>query len=569
MKLTQKLFAIFFVSVVITIVSVYFLSNHFFLNSFSEIEDEIAYRDLERVKQTVLDEIENLTASSNPWALMPETVELSKNPLSETIRREIETDMIFSSRFSQVFIVNRHQHIIFSKAFDWEQKKFQEVEPGQLQIIEGQLLPWIQKTPQEIKKGFFIGSEHRPFLMASWPLMTKAMEQPAGYFIVFREVDSALKKRFQDMLQLELGFSVGSKEEWSQSLSERGILLTGRNRIQGMVGFPDIFGKSNLIVRVDIRRAIYGLGQQTVWSFLILVSVFLVAIFGVIFFVFHRDALMKVVRIKKQMIQIGQGQLKRLSWSGHDEAAELAQTINQMLDQIEHSQVMINRASKFSALGEMAGSIAHEINNPLAIITGFCSRIIRMAANEEMSRPEIVATTERILNTAHRIDRIIQSLRLVSRDGERDAKQEVALGDILNEVITLSETALVHSNISLRLDQFDKNQKVTVRFVQIVQVLLNLLNNSIAAIAQLSDRWIEFRTESDGQFVHIYVTDSGEGIAPDLCDKIMEPFFTTKELGKGSGLGLSISKGIIESHNGTFTLVRSATHTTFKISLPR
>lgn len=569
MKLTQKLFAIFFTSIVITIGSVYLLSNYFFLNSFGEIESEIAYRDLERVKQTVLDEIENLKASSNPWALMPETIELSKNPQSQTIRREIESDLIFSSRFSQAFIVNRHQKIIFAKAFDWEQKKFQEVEPAQTQIIETQLVPWLTATPNEVKKGFFIGNEHRPFLMASWPLIAEGMKEPAGYFIVFREVDSSLKKRFQDMLQLELGISVGSKEEWSEALSDRGILLVGRNRIQGLVGFSDVFNKGNLVVRVDIRRAIYGLGQQTVWSFLLLVSFLLFIIFVVIFLVFHRDGLMKVVRMKKQMIEIGQGKLKRLSWSGQDEAAELAQTINQMLDQLEQSQVMINRASKFSALGEMAGNIAHEINNPLAIITGFCSRIIRMAGRDDIDRKEIITTTERILNTAHRIDRIIQSLRLVSRDGERDAKQEVALGDILSEVITLCETTVVQANIVLRLDHFDRNQKVSVRFVQIVQVLMNLMTNSIDAISQLSDRWIEFRTEADGQYVHIYVTDSGGGISQDLADKIMEPFFTTKELGKGSGLGLSISKGIIESHNGTFALVKESAHTTFKISLPR
>lgn len=570
MKLTQKLVVIFFTSLIVTMVSVYFLSSHFFLNSFQEVENEIAYRDLERVKQAINDEIENLVASSSPWSLLPETLELEKNPRATTIQQEIESPTIFSARFRQLFLIDNHFKIVFSKSFNSEDKTFQEIEPEQTLAVNEQMVPLLQREPTQLHKGIFIGSGRSPFLFAIWPLLGKdPKKSPTEYFVVLRAVDRALRARLQEILQMEMNFSVGAQEEWNDNLKDRGILLVGANRIQGLVGFPDYFGKGNLIARVDIRRAIYGLGQKTVWSFLGLMCLLMIGIYGLVFVVFHRDALRKIFRMKKQMTEIGNGRLKRLTWSGHDEVAKLAQNINQMLDKLEQSQVMINRASKFSALGEMAGSIAHEINNPLAIITGFCHKVLRLLERDPIDKKEVSQTTERILNTAHRIDHIIQSLRLVSRDGERDAKQEVPLGDILKEVVTLSESTIVHENITLRTDRFDKKQNVNVRFVQIVQVLLNLLNNSIDAISHLSERWVEFRTEVDGQMVHIYVIDSGGGIASDLTDKVMEPFFTTKEIGKGSGLGLSISKGIIESHNGTFTLIKEATNTTFKISLPR
>ena len=97
---------------------------------------------------------------------------------------------------------------------------------------------------------------------------------------------------------------------------------------------------------------------------------------------------------------------------------------------------------------------------------------------------------------------------------------------------------------------------------------MNLLINSFDAIKSLDAKWIKIEVKNSGNIVSILVSDSGEGISPKIAEKIMEPFFTTKSVGEGTGLGLSLSKGLIESHNGILKYLPTAKHTTFQIELP-
>lgn len=103
---------------------------------------------------------------------------------------------------------------------------------------------------------------------------------------------------------------------------------------------------------------------------------------------------------------------------------------------------------------------------------------------------------------------------------------------------------------------------------QLTQVLLNLLNNSFYAIQDSSNKWIHIDAHCDGETVEIAVTDSGLGIAKDIRDKIMQPFFTTKEIGQGTGLGLSTAQGIIKTHHGRFFYNETSKNTQFVIQLP-
>ena len=119
------------------------------------------------------------------------------------------------------------------------------------------------------------------------------------------------------------------------------------------------------------------------------------------------------------------------------------------------------------------------------------------------------------------------------------------------------------------MGEIDEEIEIECRLIQIEQVLLNLLNNSFDAIADLEEKWIRVDVEAEDHFVNIKVVDSGKGIPAEASEKIMMPFFTTKEVGKGTGLGLSISSGILKSHGGELSLDRNAANTTFVIRVPR
>lgn len=572
MKLTQKLFFFFFVTLLTTGACVYVLSNYIFLRGFSQIEDEMALRNLHRVSEILTEEAQNLGSSAVSWSSWNDTYEYVQKKNAKYEKENWETSAVFDSKYSQVVVFDLKGAVLYSKGYDWENETFNEVDELQLNLLKEEVQIASEKNGPVQTNGYFVGSGNRAFATSISPILTSAGKGPIrGWIVITKEMNESQRKKFSDILKLDMDLSVGSSEEWSDKITTEGYLLKGTTSTQGLIAKPDISGRKKIIARLFIPRTIYSQGRKTVLSFTMVIGFFLTVSYGLVFFGFHRDVLKKIVALTNSLNEIGRssGRLGRVNWKGKDEIAQLSQNINAMLERTENSQVMVNRASKFSALGEMAGSIAHEINNPLAIITGFCTRLIRAADRSEIDPKEIKDTANRILTTANRIERIIKSLRLVSRDGERDTKDEVALGDVIEEVISLCENKLEGTGIELRLENFDRHQKVNVRFVQLVQVLLNLFTNSIDAISSRSEKWIEVRTEFDGQNVLILVIDSGEGIPETIAEKVMNPFFTTKEIGKGTGLGLSISKGIIESHNGQFSLEKNAKNTTFRISLPR
>jgi signal transduction histidine kinase len=225
--------------------------------------------------------------------------------------------------------------------------------------------------------------------------------------------------------------------------------------------------------------------------------------------------------------------------------------------------------SKMAALGEMAAGIAHEINNPLAIIQGKAQQLREMAEASELSLENTLEMAERIESTTQRISRIIRALRFFSRDGTNDPFEHFSLHEGVTDILELCRERFLSHRIVLKVAQIPEHIYIECRPVQIGQVLLNLLNNAHDAVVKTKDPWIELGFfELDGA-VELTITDSGHGIIEPLRSKIFEPFFTTKGIGKGTGLGLSISKGIIESHHGSITLDAASEYTCFRVRLPR
>jgi len=221
-----------------------------------------------------------------------------------------------------------------------------------------------------------------------------------------------------------------------------------------------------------------------------------------------------------------------------------------------------------SSLGEMAGGIAHEINNPLAIIGLSANQISEALAKTPADLSFAKESAEKIVQTVRRIGKIVKGLRSFSRSGEKDPFSPSHLKQIIDDTLELCRERFNSGGIQLTVD-CPSDLMIPCRAVQISQVFLNLLNNSFDAIADLPSPWIRIQvTESNG-YVDIRITDSGAGIPPKIAEKLMAPFFTTKEVGSGTGLGLSISKGIVEDHRGTLEYVSESKHTEFLIRLPK
>jgi signal transduction histidine kinase len=247
----------------------------------------------------------------------------------------------------------------------------------------------------------------------------------------------------------------------------------------------------------------------------------------------------------------------------HERTAELEESNKKILQQ----QQSLVTTSKLSALGEMAGGVAHEINNPLGIIHGKASlllkHLLRGSFTKEMGETEIV----KIMSMSDRIAKIVSGLKSFSRNGEQDLKEAVVLQSLLESVFSLCTERFKSHHVDLQVAPIPK-VFIECRAIQIEQVVLNLLNNAFDAIAEYQTKWIKIDFAVTAEQVEINVTDCGAGIPKHVVEKMMQPFFTTKEIGKGTGLGLSISSGIIADHGGTLKYDETSANTRFVIVLP-
>ena len=215
----------------------------------------------------------------------------------------------------------------------------------------------------------------------------------------------------------------------------------------------------------------------------------------------------------------------------------------------------------------MSAGIAHEINNPLAVIQARTTQLLRMY-RDPAKQNEVGEGLQQILYTSERINRTVQGIREFIRQDDKHPDQEISLKKIVDDVLAFCGQRMKNHGVNLRfynIEQF----KVIGNKVQIEQIFLNLMNNSFDAIEFLPEKWIEISAHDAGNRLQIYVKDSGTGIPVEIAKKIMEPFYSTKDAGKGTGLGLALAKGIAEKHGGSLTYVSRANHTTFLLEFPK
>jgi signal transduction histidine kinase len=236
---------------------------------------------------------------------------------------------------------------------------------------------------------------------------------------------------------------------------------------------------------------------------------------------------------------------------------------------LKSAQAQLIESGKLAALGQMAGSIAHEINTPLATMRLALRQLRRATQNEVVDRQVVLERAELMDTIGNRIETIVRSLLAFCHDSESEPFREVTIGKIVSETMVFCSARFRARGIALEVMPDALDTTIVCQPVQLSQVLLNLLNNAYDAVAARPTRWVRIRAVDAGEQLRIYVEDSGAGVPGDVQSKIFEPFFTTKGAGVGTGLGLSISKRIAHAHGGSLSLDTSAAYTSFVVALAK
>jgi two-component system NtrC family sensor kinase len=230
------------------------------------------------------------------------------------------------------------------------------------------------------------------------------------------------------------------------------------------------------------------------------------------------------------------------------------------------------QSAKMAALGKMAAGIAHEINNPLAVISekaGWMKDLLKM---EDLARSE---NFQEFAEAVNKIDYHINRAKTVTHRllgfarRMEPVSEKVGINRVLDETINFLENEARYRNIDIQTDYAQDLPYITSDSTQLQQVFLNILNNAIDAIGKDGEILIRTSFIAKNNAVAIKISDTGPGIPKEALNKIFDPFFTTKEVGQGTGLGLSISHSIVEKLGGRMMVAsQEGAGTTFTIYLP-
>lgn len=228
-------------------------------------------------------------------------------------------------------------------------------------------------------------------------------------------------------------------------------------------------------------------------------------------------------------------------------------------------------ADRLASLGTLAASIAHELMNPLAIIgesVGFAATVANKRTDLAPEfKDKLMLALGKAEDSVDRARRISQRLLSFARSTEAVAK-EIDLADLAREIVDLTRKPAEHAGVSVEVRSDSKTNKIVLDPYLLRQVLLNLVTNAVQAVGRGGR--VEIVLQGGGDEAVIAVADNGPGIAPENLERIFEPFFTTKSAETGTGLGLSVSRGIVEELGGRLEVdSKPGKGATFRVRLPR
>jgi two-component system NtrC family sensor kinase len=243
----------------------------------------------------------------------------------------------------------------------------------------------------------------------------------------------------------------------------------------------------------------------------------------------------------------------------------------------ELEEARAQRNQRIEILARLAAGLAHEIRNPLAIIHAKASDLAA-TVSKGVNPAQVKETCASIVTTSDRAIRILQGISMLAQAGGHDPMHPTSICDLVEQSVEMVWGRYRASGIELTTDLPPGLPMVECREVEISQILVNLLNNAFDAVDgnSQSERWVRVQASTQAgveyedqiERLRIDIVDSGSGIAAEHREHLMQVFFTTKEIGAGIGIGLSISRAIAEDHGGQLEMCEADGHTCFRLTLP-
>lgn len=285
---------------------------------------------------------------------------------------------------------------------------------------------------------------------------------------------------------------------------------------------------------------------------------------GIFFFMFFIIGFVQLWRAKEDLTEANEKLESRV--------AARTKQLEQSKEKIFLQQQDLLSSARLSALGEMSGQIAHEMNTPLGAISLTAGSLKKKVLAQQIDPKAFEQKIDLILSVSKRLAKIIDSVRKMSKADEGEELLPVHIQSLVEDTLLLCEGRFKKSGVEVMVSyNADLSEEVFCRPTEIGQVLVNLLNNALDATneTEKEDKWVKVCIDGDKANYVVSVSDNGAGVPISLREKIFQPKFSTKSLANGTGLGLSLSSQIISSHGGALQLDLTSSETSFVFNLPK
>jgi signal transduction histidine kinase len=263
--------------------------------------------------------------------------------------------------------------------------------------------------------------------------------------------------------------------------------------------------------------------------------------------------------------------IKKLSVLIYDALVRVThiKSLEKLNQEIVEKQQQLISSAKLITIGEIAAGVAHEINNPLAIISGRVEQLQRALGENVINRSLFETSLSNMLETVGRIKAIVDALLHLSQGGAAADVSIRSIQKIIRDVLSLHTENMKSLGVKFEyLDNSKNDLHVQCSQILMSQVFMNLISNALYEVGRQKDGWIKVSVDADKSYVTIRFMNSGEPISPENAHKVFQPFFTTRPVGKGVGVGLSISRKYVEQHHGELTYAFENDCINFIVKLP-
>ncbi len=355
--------------------------------------------------------------------------------------------------------------------------------------------------------------------------------------------------RYKSLLEkINMGFNQG---KMADNQAEQSLRETGQNLVE----------HSRAIAEFE-RESILRINRRLRTTLIISMGVIALVVLALVIFV-SKSILTPLRKVQEATRQIAQGTFEPLTINNtHDEIQQVFVALNSMVDELKKRQIQLVQAQKLSSIGTLASGIAHQLNNPLNNISTSAQILEESNTNKDDISDKMMGN---IIRETIRARDIVKGLLEFSRDQDFSPALN-SLGTVIQGAVRLVASQL-GPRISLNVDVPD-SLVLPVDRQRLQEAFINLIINAIQAIGE-QEGSIQIQAAPTDGHVLISVKDSGNGMSAETLQRIFDPFFSTKEVGQGTGLGLYIVYGIIEKHQGTIRVESTPGQgTTFFIRLP-